>query len=152
MPPTEHTHESNPQPATETSAPTGPAAEAPPPARVLGSTAVRPAPVKVAIPAPPPRSAKPPAPASRRPSPTFAARPLVALPAPDPTVAPLIVAGRVLGSVAEGTAFPFLLLLIVLLFLLVQHQIDKRDPKLALAPVYRDRDLRFIPPIPGAFE
>jgi hypothetical protein len=27
----------------------------------------------------------------------------------------------------------------------VQHRIDKRDPKLALAPVYREHDLPFTP-------
>ena len=36
---------------------------------------------------------------------------------------------------ADEAAFPAALLLIMLLFLLVQDQIDRRDPKLALAPI-----------------
>ena len=46
----------------------------------------------------------------------------------------------------KKSAFPFFLLLIVLLFLVVQDRIDRRDPKLALAPVYRDVALSFTPP------
>jgi hypothetical protein len=37
---------------------------------------------------------------------------------------------------AKGSAFPLSLALVVVLFLLVQDRIDRRDPKLALAPVY----------------
>ena len=47
---------------------------------------------------------------------------------------------------AEGTkqaAFPGLLILLAFLFLLVQDRIDRRDPKLALAPVHADPDLTF---------
>jgi hypothetical protein len=36
-----------------------------------------------------------------------------------------------------------MLAILVFLFLLMQDRIDRRDPKLALAPVYPDRDLRF---------
>ncbi|HVE98925.1 MAG TPA: hypothetical protein VNA12_07075, partial [Mycobacteriales bacterium] len=57
---------------------------------------------------------------------------------------------RIATAVAKGAAFPFLLLLLVLLFLLVQHEIDRRDPKLALAPVYAEHDLAFSPPLVGA--
>lgn len=46
----------------------------------------------------------------------------------------------------KKSAFPFLLVLIVFLFLVVQDRIDRRDPKLALAPVYRDVALSFTPP------
>ena len=49
-------------------------------------------------------------------------------------------------AVAEASAFPLLLLLLVLVFLIVQDRIDRRDPKLALAPVYPDPDLPFLPP------
>lgn len=49
-------------------------------------------------------------------------------------------------ATVKKTAFPFFLLLIVLMFLLIQDRIDRRDPKLALAPVYRDPDLDFEPP------
>ncbi|HVF20697.1 MAG TPA: hypothetical protein VNA14_10690 [Mycobacteriales bacterium] len=84
-------------------------------------------------------------PAPAEPAPPAVVRSAVP-PMPTP---PLIVAGRVLGSVAEGAAFPFVLLLLVALFLVAQHQLDRRDPKLALAPVYAERDLSFAPPIPG---
>ncbi len=53
---------------------------------------------------------------------------------------------RGVQATVEKSAFPFLLIVIVLLFLLVQDRIDRRDPKLALAPVYRDPDLKFTPP------
>lgn len=49
-------------------------------------------------------------------------------------------------ATVKKSAFPFLLLVIVVLFLLVQDRIDRRDPKLALAAVYRDPDLDFRPP------
>jgi hypothetical protein len=49
-------------------------------------------------------------------------------------------------AVAEASAFPLLLLLLVLAFLIVQDRIDRRDPKLALAPVYPEPDLPFLPP------
>jgi hypothetical protein len=64
--------------------------------------------------------------------------------------APLVVAGRVAVVLAQGSAFPFLLVLLVILFLLVQHEIDRRDPKLALAPVHPDRDRGFVPAVTGA--
>ena len=38
-------------------------------------------------------------------------------------------------------AFPLLLAILVIAFLLVQHWIDKRDPKLAMAPVHSNHDL-----------
>jgi hypothetical protein len=54
---------------------------------------------------------------------------------------------RKLASVAsEGAkrgAFPLLLLLLMIGFVLVQHLIDGRDPKLALAPMHVDPDLPF---------
>jgi hypothetical protein len=34
----------------------------------------------------------------------------------------------------------------VVAFLAVQDRIDRKDPKLALAPVYAERDLPFTPP------
>ena len=48
-------------------------------------------------------------------------------------------------EVSKKAAFPVLLLLLMLLFLLLQDQIDRRDPKLALAPVYPEPDLPFPP-------
>lgn len=46
------------------------------------------------------------------------------------------------GPVAERSAFPLVLLLVMVLFLAVQNAIDRRDPKLALAPL-RSEDLPF---------
>lgn len=59
-----------------------------------------------------------------------------------------------LEAVARGTvfvlqrsAFPGILLLIAGIFVLVQDRIDRKDPKLALAPLYPDPDLRFGEPV-----
>ena len=48
-------------------------------------------------------------------------------------------------TVAGKTAFPAVLLVIVAMFLAVQDRIDKKDPKLALAPI-RSEPLDFIDP------
>jgi hypothetical protein len=49
---------------------------------------------------------------------------------------------EVAGPVAERSAFPLLLLIVMIGFLAIQNAIDRRDPKLALAPV-RSEDLPF---------
>jgi hypothetical protein len=49
-------------------------------------------------------------------------------------------------GVAAKAAFPMLLLLIVVAFLLVQDRIDRKDPKLALAPTHAEPDLPFDSP------
>jgi hypothetical protein len=61
--------------------------------------------------------------------------------------------GEVLGTavgaamvLVEKPVFPLALLALVLLFLVIQDVIDRRDPKLALAPVYAEADLPFVPP------
>lgn len=46
-------------------------------------------------------------------------------------------------AVAEAPAFPLLLVVLVGLFLLVQHGIDRGDPKLALAPLEAEDALEF---------
>src|SRR5438034_4043969 len=49
--------------------------------------------------------------------------------------------GRIGGAAAEAAkqvAFPLALALIVVAFLLLQHRLDRRDPKLALAPIVPD--------------
>lgn len=46
--------------------------------------------------------------------------------------------------VAQATAFTFLLLPFIVLFLLIQRRIDRNDPKLALAPAYSDPELPFV--------
>lgn len=45
---------------------------------------------------------------------------------------------------------PLLLLVLMGLFILAQEAIDRKDPKLRLAPVHREPDLPFEPGIPGA--
>jgi hypothetical protein len=47
---------------------------------------------------------------------------------------------------ADKTAFPVSLILIVAAFLTLQNRIDRRDPKLALAPLNAEPDLDFVPP------
>jgi hypothetical protein len=46
-------------------------------------------------------------------------------------------------AVIKGARIPLYLLPLVLLFLLIQNEIDRRDPKLALAPAYADPQLPF---------
>lgn len=58
---------------------------------------------------------------------------------PDGSVVQQI--GRVAAEAAEQMAFPVMLLLMVGAFLLGQNRVDRRDPKLALAPVDLDADL-----------
>jgi hypothetical protein len=50
---------------------------------------------------------------------------------------------RVAAEVGKRSAFPIGLLGLVLGFLSIQNRIDRRDPKLALAPVYPTPDLPF---------
>jgi hypothetical protein len=59
-------------------------------------------------------------------------------------------ADSLLEALAHGTifvlqksAFPGLLLLVAGIFVLAQDRIDRREPKLALAPLHADPDLRF---------
>jgi hypothetical protein len=49
--------------------------------------------------------------------------------------------GRVAIEAIEKAAFPIALMLMVGAFLMVQNRIDRKDPKLALAPVDSERDL-----------
>lgn len=49
--------------------------------------------------------------------------------------------GRVAAEAAEQMAFPVILLMMVGAFLIGQNRVDRRDPKLALAPVDLDADL-----------
>jgi hypothetical protein len=48
--------------------------------------------------------------------------------------------GRVAAEAAEQVAFPLALALMVGAFLMVQNRIDRRDPKLALAPIDADHE------------
>ena len=53
---------------------------------------------------------------------------------------------RVAAEVGKRSSFPSALLVLVFAFLSLQNRIDRRDPKLALAPVYPTPDLPFSPP------
>ena len=70
-----------------------------------------------------------------------------AVPAPAVDVGPDrgAIALRFAEAVAERSTIPLSLLLVVGFFLLVQDRLDRNDPKLALAPVYPDPELRFGP-------
>jgi hypothetical protein len=53
---------------------------------------------------------------------------------------------KLVMPVVQRTAFPLILLIVAGLFLLVQDRIDRRDPKLAHAPLHARPDLPFLPP------
>ncbi|WP_432524584.1 diguanylate cyclase [Kineococcus sp. SYSU DK006] len=53
---------------------------------------------------------------------------------------------RTVRGVARHGEFPLLLLLVVVLFLALQDHLDRRDPKLALAPLHPDPPLAFPAP------
>ena len=53
----------------------------------------------------------------------------------------------VVGNAALRSAFPLILILLALIFLAVQDRIDRKDPKLALAPARPDPQLSFPSPI-----
>jgi large repetitive protein len=50
------------------------------------------------------------------------------------------------GQAGGGTGFPLLLVGLVMVFLIVQNRIDRRDPKLALASIAADDTVEFQPP------
>ena len=51
----------------------------------------------------------------------------------------------VLTSMSDSGGFPLLLLVLLLLFIATQDRLDRRDPKLALAPLRREDDIDFEP-------
>jgi hypothetical protein len=51
--------------------------------------------------------------------------------------------GEVAVVAARESSFPGSLLVVIALFLIVQDRIDRRDPKLALAPTHRESALGF---------
>ncbi len=51
----------------------------------------------------------------------------------------------VVTGLLEQPAFPMILISLVVAFLVLQNRVDRRDPKLALAPVYPDPHLYFDP-------
>ncbi len=57
--------------------------------------------------------------------------------------------GQVSEGVARNSTFPLALIAVIVAFLVVQHRIDLRDPKLAQSPVITDPHLRFLPPFPA---
>jgi Big-like domain-containing protein len=68
---------------------------------------------------------------------------------PSITEVPSILGQAAVKSL-EKPQFPLLLLVVAGLFLLVQNRIDRRDPKLATAPVDVEPHLYFGPPVVGA--
>lgn len=67
--------------------------------------------------------------------------PLIADPFPFDKLAPVI-REAVTGTITRPT-LPLALLAVVVLFLLAQNRIDRRDPKLASAPVEAEPELDF---------
>ena len=55
-------------------------------------------------------------------------------------------AAKLAAIAGKHTGFPLLMLLLAALFLVVQDRIDRREPKLALAPVHAEPDLPFDVP------
>ena len=53
--------------------------------------------------------------------------------------------GTVAAGLLEQPAFPLSLISVVIGFLVLQNRVDRRDPKLAMAPVYPDPHLYFQP-------
>ncbi|HEX2196357.1 MAG TPA: hypothetical protein VHJ76_05465 [Actinomycetota bacterium] len=51
---------------------------------------------------------------------------------------------RTAGEAVKTFAFPLSLTILVLIFLLIQGEIDRRDPKLAFAPVDSSKDMVFF--------
>ncbi len=52
-----------------------------------------------------------------------------------------------LGEHADKSVFPISLIFLVVAFVVVQNRIDRSDPKLALAPLEREPDMTFGPPV-----
>jgi hypothetical protein len=48
-----------------------------------------------------------------------------------------------IGSMGKHSEFPVALIVVLVLFLLLQDRFDRKDPKLALAPIYPEPDLPF---------
>lgn len=69
----------------------------------------------------------------------------------SPQLPPVGDVPTVIGQVAvkslEKPQFPLLLLVVVALFLLIQNRIDRKDPKLASAPVESEPMLGFGPAV-----
>ena len=127
--------------APVTVTPPAPAPPAPPPA-----PAVSPTPTPSPAPAAPtsPRPGPAPAPAAGPTTPAVSVPVLTTVPAAEPGL--IRQAARVATEASKKAAFPLVLLALMILFLALQDQIDRRDPKLARAPVHAGRDLEFGPP------
>lgn len=123
-----------PAPVPPAPAPVAPAPVPPPPAQDAAAPVAPPAPAPVE-PAPPGDPAPPPE--ARR---ELVAR--VQVPETPPAVR------SVVGEVADRAGLPLALVALVVLFLALQDRIDRRDPKLAHAPLNPTPDLVF-PAGPG---
>jgi len=62
----------------------------------------------------------------------------VAVPAEESLVTQI---GRIATEALQQAAFPLALIVLVIAFLMVQNRLDRKDPKLALAPVDSEHDL-----------
>jgi hypothetical protein len=67
-------------------------------------------------------------------------------PAPDEVSHAVQSAVSAVGQAGGGTGFPLILIGLVVVFLVVQNRIDRRDPKLAFASVAADDLVEFEPP------
>jgi hypothetical protein len=124
-----------------------------------GGTTPPPAPTPTV--GPPPRGSDLPAPGAGTPSPTATHPPLkpkprgveqkTSRPLFSPQLPPVGDVPNVIGQVAvkslEKPQFPLVLLVVVAVFLLVQNRIDRKDPKLATAPVDAEPLLGFGPAV-----
>ena len=111
------------------------------PGPVAGGPADRPAPTAADLVPRGPGVAAPPVTAIRRPGATAV---LPALPTPNLDEVPRII-GKAITDLGRRPTIPLVLLGLVVGFLLLQNRIDRRDPKLAEAPMGAEPELDFGP-------
>jgi hypothetical protein len=68
------------------------------------------------------------------------------VPVPGPVAHAVQSAVSAVGQAGGGTGFPLILVGLVIVFLIVQNRIDRRDPKLAFVSVAADDLVEFQPP------
>ncbi|MFI5495139.1 hypothetical protein [Actinoplanes sp. NPDC051859] len=141
-PPADPTSPTSPAPTSRSADPTSPPSTSGSPAPTTPAASVPPSSV------PPTSSPAPSAPSPSGPAPTVAApaEPPTSGDDSDPLDRALDAAGRLAAEVARYAAIPLLSVLIMLIFLAAQDTIDRNDPKLALAPLTRQRYAHFGDP------
>jgi hypothetical protein len=70
----------------------------------------------------------------------------IVVPVPDVVSHAVQSAISAVGQAGGGTGFPLILIGLVVVFLVVQNRIDRRDPKLAFVTVAADDLVEFLPP------